>query len=123
MDYLEQSLKRMAWLPGGRYIYYAGRSANFYNNCLLFKGEEDTREEWARLANNSTAALMSGAGIGTDYSVFRPSGTLLSRTGGKSSGPIPLMKMINEIGRNVMQGGSCSSLRLRTGTRWTSVVD
>ena len=96
----------MKWLPGGRYIYYGGRPANFYNNCLLFKGEEDTREEWARLAKNSTAALMSGAGIGTDYSVFRPKGSPLSRTGGQASGPIPLMSMINEIGRNVMQGGS-----------------
>ena len=41
-----------------------------------------------------------------DYSVYRPSGSLLSRTGGEASGPIPKMLMINEIGRNVMQGGS-----------------
>lgn len=96
----------MKFIPGGRYVYYAGRPAAFYNNCYLFKGEEDTREEWARLAGNSTSALMSGGGIGCDYSIFRPAGWTLSRTGGQSSGPIPLMMMINEIGRNVMQGGS-----------------
>jgi len=45
-------------------------------------------------------------GIGIDYSRLRPSGKPLSRTGGTASGPIPLMSAINEIGRNVMQGGS-----------------
>ena len=38
-------------------------------------------------------------GIGVDYSILRPSGKPLSRTGGLSSGPIPLMQMINEVGR------------------------
>jgi ribonucleoside-diphosphate reductase alpha chain len=49
---------------------------------------------------------MTGGGIGIDYSRIRPSGKPLSRTGGIASGPIPLMYAINEIGRNVMQGGS-----------------
>jgi len=49
---------------------------------------------------------MSGGGIGIDYSVYRPSGTIINRTGGYASGPLPKMKMINDIGRYVMQGGS-----------------
>jgi ribonucleoside-diphosphate reductase alpha chain len=49
---------------------------------------------------------MTGGGIGIDYSRLRPSGKVLKRTGGVASGPIPLMHAINEIGRNVMQGGS-----------------
>lgn len=75
-------------------------------NCFCLKATEDTREEWAALAQRSTSALMSGGGIGVDYSILRPSGRTLARTGGISSGPIPLMHIINEIGRNVMQGGS-----------------
>lgn len=94
------------FVPGGRYIYYAGRQASFYNNCYLLKGEEDTREEWGNLCKRASDCLMSGGGIGVDYSVFRPSGSPLGRTGGEASGPIPLMQSINEIGRNVMQGGS-----------------
>ncbi|MCP3921285.1 MAG: hypothetical protein GY714_01740 [Desulfobacterales bacterium] len=93
-------------MPGGRYIYYAGREAPFYNNCYLFKSEEDTREEWADLSKRVTSALMTGGGVGNDYSVFRPQGSLLGRTGGQASGPIPLMYLVNEIGRNVKQGGS-----------------
>jgi len=75
-------------------------------NCYLLRAEEDTREEWASLTQRAVSCLMTGGGIGIDYSVLRPSGKPLSRTGGLSSGPIPLMQMINEVGRGVMQGGS-----------------
>jgi len=49
---------------------------------------------------------MTGGGIGIDYSIYRPAGTVIKKTGGLASGVVPKMKMINEIGRNVMQGGS-----------------
>ena len=49
---------------------------------------------------------MTGGGIGIDYSIYRKSNSVLSGTGGFASGPIPKMLMVNEIGRNVMQGGS-----------------
>jgi ribonucleoside-diphosphate reductase alpha chain len=103
---LTEYIRDMKFLPGGRYIYYAGRTAKFWNNCFLLRAEEDTREEWAALAQRSMSCLMTGGGIGIDYSRLRPSGRLLSRTGGKASGPLPLMATVNEIGRNVMQGGS-----------------
>jgi len=103
---LVEYIKEMKFIPGGRYLYYAGRDVSFYNNCYLLKAEEDTREEWAEVVKRSMLCLSSGGGIGIDYSVLRPSGRLLRRTGGTSSGPIPLMYAVNEIGRNVMQGGS-----------------
>jgi ribonucleoside-diphosphate reductase alpha chain len=103
---LEKAIANFQFVPGGRYIYYAGRQASFYNNCYLLKAEEDTREEWGNLCKRSSDCLMSGGGIGSDYSVLRPSGAPLGRTGGLASGPLPLMNSINEIGRNVMQGGS-----------------
>lgn len=103
---LTEYIKRMCFIPGGRYLYYAGRKAHFWNNCFLLKAEEDTREEWAAIVHRAMLCLCSGGGIGVDYSVLRPSGRTLSRTGGVASGPIPLMKAVNEIGRNVIQGGS-----------------
>jgi ribonucleoside-diphosphate reductase alpha chain len=105
-DQLEQYIIRMQFIPGGRYLYYAGRPLHFYNNCFCLKAEEDTREEWGSILKRASDCLMSGGGIGIDYSVLRPSGRQLSRTGGISSGPIPLMHSVNEVGRNVMQGGS-----------------
>ncbi len=103
---LTEHIRTMRFLPGGRYLYYSGRKAKFYNNCYLLRAEEDTREEWAEIAWRSMNCLTTGGGIGIDYSLLRPEGKPLSRTGGVSSGPIPLMSAINEIGRSVMQGGS-----------------
>lgn len=105
-EQLLQYIIDMKMLPGGRYIYYAGRSAKFYNNCYLLRAEEDTREEWSNVTWRAMSCLMTGGGIGIDYSRLRPSGRSLQRTGGKASGPLPLMYTINEVGRNVMQGGS-----------------
>lgn len=103
---LVKLIQEMKFIPGGRYLYYAGRPFHAWNNCYLFRGLEDTREEWGRLCQVSSDALMTGGGIGHCYSVFREKNALLKKTGGKSSGPIPLAGSINEIGRNVMQGGS-----------------
>ena len=103
---LEEYIRDMKFIPGGRYLYYAGRLNKFFNNCYLLKAEEDTREAWANLSWKSESCLMTGGGIGIDYSVYRGEGTPIKRTGGEASGPIPKMNMINEIGRRVMQGGS-----------------
>ena len=105
-DQLEEYIRDLKFIPGGRYLYYAGRDNKFFNNCYLLKAEEDTREDWADLSWKSESCLMTGGGIGVDYSVYRPEGSLIKRTGGQASGPIPKMNMINEIGRRVMQGGS-----------------
>ena len=105
-EQLAQYIKEFKFVPGGRYLYYAGRPNSYFNNCYLLRAEEDTREEWAALAQRATSCLMTGGGIGVDYSRLRGKGKPIRKTGGVSSGPISLMAMMNEIGRNVMQGGS-----------------
>ncbi len=106
LEQLEQYIRDFKFLPGGRYIWYSGRGWSYFNNCFLLRAEEDTREEWAELMKRSISCLMTGGGIGADYSRLRPKGSKLSKTGGVASGPIPLMQMVNESGRGVMQGGS-----------------
>ncbi len=97
---------KMQFIAGGRYLYYAGRANKYFNNCFLLKAESDNREDWANLSWKAESCLMTGGGIGIDYSIYREEGKPLSKTGGKASGPISKAKMINEIGREVMQGGS-----------------
>jgi ribonucleoside-diphosphate reductase alpha chain len=106
VEQIAQDIAQMKFIPGGRYLYYAGRPNKFFNNCFLLKAEEDSREDWADLSWKSESCLMTGGGIGIDYSVYRAEGAPIARTGGQASGPIPKMNMINEIGRRVMQGGS-----------------
>ncbi|MEK9769159.1 MAG: hypothetical protein VW683_09580 [Betaproteobacteria bacterium] len=106
IDRLVRYITEFKFMPGGRYLWYAGRAARFYNNCYLLRLEEDTREEWAGVTQRAMTCLMTGGGIGVDISRARPSGRQLKRTGGVASGPIPLLHTLNEVGRNVMQGGS-----------------
>lgn len=113
---LKGLVRQRMFIPGGRYLYAAGRGLHQVQNCALYRAE-DTREGWADLVRKCTMSLMTGAGVGVDYSSVRESGRAISRTGGIASGPISLMKMVNETGRNVMQGGSRRSA-IWAGLAW-----
>lgn len=104
------------FIPGGRYLYAAGRPFHQVQNCLLLRAE-DSREGWADLMQKITMALMTGAGIGVDYSLVRAEGKLIRRTGGTSTGPLALMQMVNEAGRGIMQGGARRSA-VWAGLNW-----
>jgi len=105
------------FIPGGRYLYAAGREFHQVNNCFLFRAE-DSRESWAEVQHKVTAALMTGGGIGVEYSKLRGEGEKIARTGGTSTGPIALMKMVNESGRYIMQGGQRRSA-IWAGLNWS----
>ncbi len=117
MDEIILYMQTLRFIPAGRYLYYAGRPVKFYNNCFAMLSQEDTREAWADLVHNAMSSLMCGGGVGNVYSCFRPRGATLARTGGIASGPIPLMKIMNEAGRHVMQGASRRSA-LWAGLHW-----
>lgn len=117
-DQLIKYISDMKFIPGGRYLYYAGRDKKFFNNCYLLRAEEDTREDWANLSWKSESCLATGGGIGCDYSVYRASGSILHGTGGVASGPVSKMYLINEIGRQIMQGGSRRSA-IYASLNWT----
>lgn len=115
----EKILKLMVerkFIPGGRYLYSSGRSLHQVNNCFLFRAE-DSREGWADLMGKITSSLMTGGGIGVDYSAVREKGAVIGRTGGFSTGPIALMQMVNEAGRHIMQGGARRSA-IWSGLSW-----
>lgn len=111
-----EAIKARKFIPGGRYLYSSGKPYHQVNNCLLLKAE-DSREGWSDLLKKSSMALMSGAGIGIDYSDIRAEGKSIRKTGGFATGPIALMQMINECGRGIMQGGSRRSA-IWAGLNW-----
>lgn len=104
------------FIPGGRYLYSSGREFHQVNNCFLFRAE-DSREGWADLMQKVTSALMTGGGIGVDYSALREKGAIIKRTGGQSTGPLATIEMVNELGRFIMQGGSRRSA-IWAGLNW-----
>lgn len=114
---LTRMVEDRKFIPGGRYLYATGKDYHQTNNCLLLRAE-DSREGWANLFQKAAMSLQTGAGIGVDYSAVRPKGSRIKRTGGIASGPIELMKAVNEIGRSVMQGGNRRSA-IWAGLKWS----
>lgn len=101
---LRRLVRQRHFMPGGRYLYASGNELHQVQNCLLLSCE-DTREGWGDLAWKSEMALLTGAGIGVYYGNVRGSGSLVKRTGGTASGPVPKMIAVNEQGRAAVQGG------------------
>ena len=116
VDEIRKLITERKFIPGGRYLYSSGKQYHQVQNCLLLRAE-DSREGWAELSQKATMALMTGAGIGIDYSDIRPEGKPIRKTGGTSTGPLALMQMINELGRGIMQGGSRRSA-IWAGLNW-----
>ena len=104
------------FIPGGRYLYASGRPFHQVNNCFLFRAE-DSREGWSDIMHKITMSLMTGGGIGVDYSNIRGEGEPIKGTGGTCTGPIALMEMVNEAGRHIMQGGARRSA-IWAGLNW-----
>lgn len=113
---IEQLIKDRKFIPGGRYLHSSGLRYHQTQNCLLLKAE-DSREGWSDLLHKSSMALMTGAGIGIDYSDVRAEGKLIRRTNGIATGPVSLATMINDVGRGIMQGGSRRSA-IWAGLNW-----
>lgn len=104
-DEMIDAITARKFMPGGRYLYASGKRFHQTQNCLLLSVEDD-RESISNLMQRVSSGLMTGAGIGIVWSKLRADGALVTGMGGKSTGPLAFMKMVNEIGRNIMQGGS-----------------
>lgn len=102
MEYFIASRK---FMPGGRYLYASGRDFQQIANCFTLKAE-DSREGWAKLLYDATHSLMSGGGIGVNYSDVRPRGATVGGLGGICTGPLALMEAVNETARQIQAGGS-----------------
>jgi len=108
------AVREKKFMPGGRYLFATGHDYHQTQNCLLLRAE-DTREGWGSLVNRCMLALMTGAGLGVNYSDLRAEGSRLGRSGGTSSGPLALMHIINELARGARQGGA------RRGAIWAGL--
>lgn len=116
VEELTQFVIDRKFIPGGRYLYATGKTFHQTQNCLLLT-VEDSRESIADLLQRVANGLMTGAGIGIVWSKLRGNGASVKGMGGTSTGPVAFMKAINEIGRNIMQGGSRRSA-IWAGLHW-----
>ena len=105
VDEMTEAIAERKFMPGGRYLYSAGRPFQAVNNCYTLFAD-DSREGWAKLMHDAVHCLMSGGGIGVNYSAIRPYGARVGGLGGICTGPIALMEAVNETARQIQAGGS-----------------
>lgn len=114
---IQHAVRARKFMPGGRYLYASGRPFHQTQNCLLLRAQ-DSREGWGQLMQHCTQALMTGAGLGVNYSHLREEDSPLARSGGTSSGPLSLMEMVNSLARGARQGGARRGA-IWAGMRWS----
>src|ERR1051325_11672117 len=56
---IESLISQRKLIPGGRYLYAAGRRYPQVNSCFLLSAE-DSREGWSKLMHDCTSSLMTG---------------------------------------------------------------
>jgi ribonucleoside-diphosphate reductase subunit M1 len=87
-------------------LYNAGRRAQQQlSSCFLLQVIDDSIEGIFETVKQCAIISKSAGGIGLAVSNVRASGSLLSN-GGKSSGIVPLLRVINNVSRYVDNGGS-----------------
>ncbi len=101
-------LEQFRFLPGGRILAGAGTKHKVtLFNCFVMDLPEDSLTGIFHALKEGALTLQAGGGVGYDFSVLRPRGQLVKKTGIAASGPVSFMRIWNTM---------CGIL-LSTGTR------
>jgi ribonucleoside-diphosphate reductase alpha chain len=92
------------FMPGGRIWYGSGRPRAQLLNCFVVP-TADSREGWGKTIHDVIVISGMGGGVGLNFSPIRPRGSNINGTGGKSTGSVSLMNMINGVGNELVAGG------------------
>ena len=90
----ESILTDYQFLPGGRILAGAGtRHQVTLFNCFVMNIASDSLSGIFNGLKEGALTLQQGGGVGYDFSVLRPRGSLVQKTGAPSSGPVSFMKV------------------------------
>src|SRR6266852_1404096 len=99
----QQELVENRFMPGGRTWYGSGRPKAQLLNCFVI-GTSDSREGWGKTLSDTIVVSGTGGGVGINCSPVRPRGSDIKGTGGKATGPVSLMQMIDRVGDVLVSG-------------------
>lgn len=89
-----QILEGFTFLPGGRIFAGAGtKHIVTLFNCFVMDIAEDSLKGIFNGLQEGALTLQQGGGVGYDFSVLRPNGAVVKRTGLTSSGPVSFMRI------------------------------
>ena len=85
-------------------LFNAGTNYQQMSSCFLL-GTEDSVEGLYKTASDMAQISKWAGGIGVHISNVRAKESYINRTGGKSNGIMPLLRVYNNISRHINQGG------------------
>lgn len=99
-----EELVENRFMPGGRIWYGSGRPKAQLLNCFVVP-TADSREGWGKTISDVIVVSGTGGGVGINCSPVRPRGSDIKGTGGKATGAVSLMQMIDRVGDVLVSGG------------------
>ena len=100
----QEELVSNRFMPGGRIWYGSGRPKAQLLNCFVVP-TSDSREGWGKTVSDVIVVSGTGGGVGINCSPVRPRGSDIKGTGGKATGAVSLMQMIDRVGDVLVGGG------------------
>lgn len=103
---------------GGRILAGAGTDEELtYFNCYVVPMIHDSRGGIADHRKTVMEIMSRGGGVGTNGSTLRPTGTVVTKVRGKSSGSVSWLDDLSQLTHKVSQGGS------RRGAQMIALAD
>lgn len=103
-DEFQHLMETQQWMPNSPTIMNAGAELQQLSACFVLEPEDDM-EDIFKTAKDAALIFKSGGGVGYTISHLRPQGTIVSSTGGESSGPMSFLEVYDTTCGTVQQGG------------------
>lgn len=103
-DKYYEAMCNMEFMPATPTLINAGSKVGMLSSCFFLRIPDSMNGIFETVKQVAIISKMGG-GVGLDISDLRPKGSPVTNTNGTSSGPISFLKVFNETGNQVQQGG------------------